>query len=58
MVDVSVRLQGRIVYTTITYTKETSIDKAKEIATSTLKNYSEEEIAYYDISFILTQDFE
>ena len=48
----------KIVYTTITFTKETSIDKAKEIATATLKNYSEEEIAYYDFSFILTQDFE
>lgn len=58
VVDVSVRLQGKIVYTTITFTKETSIDKAKEIATSTLKSYSEEEIAYYDFSFILTQDFE
>lgn len=56
--DVSVRLQGKIVYTTITYTKETSIDKAKEIATASLKNYSSEEIAYYDYSFILTQDFE
>ena len=53
VVDVSVRLQGRIIYT-----KETSIDKAKEIATATLKNYSEEEIAYYDFSYILTQDFE
>lgn len=58
VVDASVRLQGKIVYTTITYTKETSIDKAKEIAAATLKNYSDEEIAYYDFSYILTQDFE
>ena len=35
VIDVKVRTQGRIVYTTITFTKDTSKDKAKEIAAKT-----------------------
>lgn len=58
VVDVTVRLQGKIVYTTITYNADTSVAKAKEIALASLKNYSSEELNYYDFSYILTQDFE
>lgn len=51
--EVTTRLQGKIVYTTITLKSDTSIDKAKEIASNTLDNYSEEELGYYDFSFFL-----
>ena len=51
--DVSIRLQGKIVYTTIVLKSDTSADKAKEIASNTLDNYSEEELKYYDFSYFL-----
>ena len=51
--EVTTRLQGRIVYTTIILKPETGIDKAKEIAANTLDNYTEEELKFYDYSFFL-----
>lgn len=51
--EVSTRLQGKIVYMTITLKSDTSKDKAKEIASATLDNYSEEELKFYDFSFFL-----
>ena len=53
VVDTSIRLQGKIVYTTIKLKNETSVDKAKEIASNTLDNYSEEQLKYYDFSYFL-----
>lgn len=50
---VDIRLQGKIVYTTITLKSDTSLDKAKEIAASTLDNYSEKELEFYDFSYFL-----
>lgn len=54
--SVTVRTQGKIIYTTITYTDSTSKDKAKEIASKTLDYYSEKVVAYYDFEFFLTQE--
>ena len=51
--DVSVRLQGRIVYTTIVLKSDTGVETAKEIAGNTLDNYDEDELKYYDHSFFL-----
>ncbi len=51
--DVSTRVQGKIVYMAITLKSDTSKDKAKEIASATLDNYSEEELKFYDFSFFL-----
>ncbi len=51
--EATVRLQGRIVYTTIVLKGDTGIDKAKEIASNTLDNYTEEELNYYDFSYFL-----
>lgn len=51
--EVSTRIQGKIVYTTIVLKTDTSKDKAKEIASNTLDNYSEEELKFYDFSFFL-----
>lgn len=50
-----VRIQGKIVYVDIIYTKDVSEDKAKEIATSTLDSFSKEEKEFYDFEYILTQ---
>lgn len=49
----SIRLQGKIVYTTIVLNSDVSVDKAKELASNTLDNYSEEELSFYDFSFFL-----
>lgn len=51
--ETSVRLQGKIIYTTIVLKSDTSKDKAKEIASKTLDGYSEEELKYYDFSYFL-----
>ena len=51
--EVETRLQGKIVYTTITFSSDVSADKAKEIASNTLDNYSEEELSFYDFSYFL-----
>ena len=58
VVDVSVRTQGKIIYITITYANSVSKEKAKEIASSTYKYYSEDVIAYYDFEYLLTQEKE
>ena len=50
---VETRLQGKIVYTTIELKDGITVEKAKEIATNTLDNYSEGELKYYDFSFFL-----
>ena len=51
--EVTTRLQGKIVYTTITLKPETDVAKAKEIAAATLDNYTEEQLKYYDFSYFL-----
>ena len=51
--NVDIRLQGKIVYTTIVLKSDTTVDKAKEIASLTLDNYLEEELDYYDFSYFL-----
>lgn len=48
-----IRLQGKIVYTTIVLKGETSINSAKDLAALSLKNYSEDELKFYDFSFFL-----
>ena len=54
--DIKVRTQGRIVYTIITLTKDTSKSTAKEIADKTLKYYDEDIMKEYDFEFLLTQE--
>ena len=53
---VSIRTQGKIVYTTITVTKDTKKDRAKEIAKKTLEKYSEKIMESYDFEFFVTQE--
>ncbi|MBQ8192966.1 MAG: hypothetical protein IJZ46_02730 [Bacilli bacterium] len=49
----TIRLQGKIVYTTIVLNSDVTVDKAKELASNTLDNYSEAELSFYDFSFFL-----
>ena len=51
--NISIRLQGRIVYTTIVLKSDTTVKDAKKIASNTLNNYSDEELSFYDFSFFL-----
>ena len=54
--DVTLRIQGKIIYITIKYNDDVSKDKAKEIAKSTLDYFDEDITKCYDFEYILTQD--
>lgn len=51
--EAKVRLQGKIVYTTIVLKSDTGVDAAKELAVNTLDNYTEDELGFYDFSYFL-----
>lgn len=53
--DTSARVQGKIVYIHIEFTRETSLDRAKEIAVISLEKFDEDEKKFYDFGFSLTQ---
>ena len=52
---VSIRIQGKIVYINITFNNDVSLDKDKDIASSTLDEFAEDEKEYYDFGYFLTQ---
>lgn len=54
--DANIRIQGKIIYINIIFTRETKLDKAKEIATETLALFDEDEKAFYDYGYFLTQE--
>jgi len=56
VVDVSLRVQGKIIYITIEYQQGTKASKAKEIATKTLDYYDEEIKNYYDFGYFLIEN--
>ena len=56
--DISIRIQGKIVYTTIKFKEGTKLSKAKEIASNTLTKYNKEVIEYYDFGYFLTENIE
>ena len=51
--DCTYRLQGRLVYISLTLNEEIGIDKAKELANKTLEYFDDDEKSYYDFEFIL-----
>lgn len=51
--NAEVRLQGKIIYTTIVLKNDTSASSAKDLASQSLKNYSEDELKFYDFSYFL-----
>ena len=50
----SVTLQGKVVYFIITYEVDTDMEKAKEIANSTLEKFSDEELGVYDLQYTIS----
>lgn len=52
----SVRVQGKIIYINITFTRDTALDKAKAIATETLALFEDDEKEFYDFGYFLTQE--
>jgi len=53
VIEATVRLQGKIVYINFELNSEVSKDTAKEIAASTLDNFTEEELSFYDFSYLV-----
>ena len=51
--NAKVRIQGKIVYVVFEVTSETSIDTAKSIADSTLESFDDDELAFYDFSYLV-----
>ena len=54
--DITIRTQGKIVYTTITFKEGTKKDKAKEVANKALSKYNEEVLGYYDFEYFLKEN--
>ena len=54
--DITVRTQGKIIYTTIIFKEGTNISKAKEIAKNTLSKYDEEIMDDYDFGYFLKEN--
>ena len=54
--DITIRTQGKIIYTTITLKAGTKLDKAKEIANNTIKKYDDDVIECYDFEFFLKEN--
>lgn len=54
--DITIRTQGKIIYTTITLKAGTKLDKAKEVANNTIKKYDDDVIECYDFEFFLKEN--
>lgn len=53
IVEANVRLQGKIVYIVFEVNSDISIETAKQMASNTLEKFSSEELAFYDISYLI-----
>ena len=54
----NVRTQGKIIYINIKFNKDTSLDKAKEIANKSLEEIDEKQLKFYDIGYFLINEAE
>ena len=54
--DASIRIQGKIINVVLTFNSDINSDKAKEIATSTLGSFSEEQLDFYNVQYFLTRE--
>lgn len=54
--DASLHIEGKIIYFDIVYVKGTTKDEAKEIASKSMDNFSEKELAFYDLEYVLMED--
>lgn len=53
---VTIRLAGRIIYVDVTVNDDISVDSAKDMSNKTLEKLSDEEKAYYDVQFIISNE--
>jgi len=51
--DVNINISGRVVYISISFNADTSLEDAKNKANASLESFSEELLSYYDINFTL-----
>jgi len=56
VIDASVRIQGKIIYTTIKVNEGTDKTKVKELCTSTISLYSDEVVKAYDFGFFVKEN--
>ena len=54
--EASVRLQGKIIYINIIFTRKTTLDRAKAVVTGTLALFEDEEKEFYDFGYFLTKE--
>lgn len=54
--DVSFRSSGRIIYITISFANDASLDEAKSIAAKSVEKFAENILSYYDIDFTIKKD--
>jgi len=54
--DVKLEIKGRIIYITIKFAGDTPLVDAQSIAAGSVSNFSEEQLGYYDLSFIIKSD--
>ena len=54
--EASLHIEGKIIYFDIVYNKDTSKDDAKKIATESMENFSEDELSFYDLEYVLMED--
>lgn len=53
IVEANVRLQGKIIYIVFEVNNDISTDTAKLMASTTLEKFDEEELSFYDISYLI-----
>ncbi len=56
--DATVRIQGKIVYIDFKATNTLTVDDAKNLSTSLLELFSEEELKFYNISYLISWETE
>ena len=54
--SITVRVQGRIIYFDVKLNEGVSVDTARNLSSKTLEKLSDDEKAYYDIQFIISND--
>ena len=54
--EASLRIEGKIIYFDIVFTNGATIGDAKAIAESTLENFNEKELAFYDLEYVLMEE--
>ncbi len=55
-VEMRVSENSRVIYINIKYTDEASLDEAKSVAVKSVDLFSENNLSYYDINFILSNN--